>query len=137
LWSLTAWIIRIKVTERKQAEENLRRAKADLETRVQERTKELALRASQLRALAGEITISEQRERKRLASFLHDHLQQLLVGAKFRLSVLRKAGDDGIKLVAKEIEAIVEACPDKVRDRESALSGPSGSSGRIGSGCGL
>lgn len=33
-----------------------------------------------LRTLAGSLTLAEQRERRRLALFLHDHFQQLLVG---------------------------------------------------------
>jgi PAS domain-containing protein/CheY-like chemotaxis protein len=116
--------ILMDITQRKQAEENLRRGKEELEARIQERTKELALRASQLRALAGEITISEQRERKRLASLLHDHLQQLLVGAKFRLSVLRRTGDEEAKLVAREIENIVDESIQTSRSLTAELSPP-------------
>jgi signal transduction histidine kinase len=43
-------------------------------------------RAVQLRALTIELGDVEQRERQRLAKVLHDHLQQLLVGAKFGLA---------------------------------------------------
>jgi PAS domain S-box-containing protein len=46
-------------------------------------------RAKQLQALAMELTRAEHRERQRLARFLHDHLQQLLVGAKFNVTMLR------------------------------------------------
>lgn len=46
---------------------------------------ELKQRADQLARLAAELTLTEQRERHRLAKVLHDHLQQLLVGAKFGL----------------------------------------------------
>src|SRR5262245_34337127 len=54
----------------------LRRAHDELERRVQERTAELLRQSQELRALAGEITLVEQRERSRLAKVLHDHLQQ-------------------------------------------------------------
>ena len=47
----------------------------------------LAQRARQLRALALELTRAEQRERRRLGRMLHDHLQQLLVGARMSLSL--------------------------------------------------
>ena len=60
-----------------------------LEQRVTERTAESQQRASQLRKLALELTQTEQRERHRLAQILHDHLQQLLVGAKLNLGMLR------------------------------------------------
>ena len=46
-------------------------------------------RAGQLRALAVELGQTEQRERRRMAKVIHDHLQQLLVGAKFNLGALR------------------------------------------------
>lgn len=46
-------------------------------------------RASLLQRLAMELTQTEHRERQQLAKTLHDHLQQLLVGAKFNLNILR------------------------------------------------
>jgi PAS domain S-box-containing protein len=59
--------INIDITERKKAEE------------------ELIQSQSRLRALATELNLAEQRERKRLAIELHDHLQQLLVLGKLKL----------------------------------------------------
>jgi signal transduction histidine kinase len=50
----------------------------------------LELRAAQLRATALELTQVEQHERQRLAGVLHDHVQQLLVAAKFRIACLAK-----------------------------------------------
>ena len=70
------------VTDAKQAEAEIRTLNAELEARVVDRTR-------QLRALALELTKTEQRERKRLATLLHDHLQQLLVGAKFTVGAMR------------------------------------------------
>ncbi|MBE0535768.1 MAG: response regulator [Phycisphaerae bacterium] len=76
----------------RQSEEHLRQVNESLEQRVRERTAELALknvqlksRAEQLSRLASELTLTEQRERHRLAKVLHDHLQQLLVAAKIGL----------------------------------------------------
>ncbi len=117
--------VSMDITERKQAEDIIRRANEELEARVQERTSELAVRANQLRALAGELTISEQRERKRLANLLHDHLQQLLVGAKYRLTVLsNRVADDGTKLAAKEIEALIDEAIRSSRSLTAELSPP-------------
>jgi PAS domain S-box-containing protein len=70
-------------------------ARQELEDRVHVRTAELERRAEQLAHLASELTLTEQRERRRLAQILHDHLQQLLVGAKFGLETLRRHPEDG------------------------------------------
>ena len=85
------------ITERHNAEEALRQARDDLEQRVSERTAQLQKRADQLARLTSELTLAEQRERRRLAQVLHDHLQQLLVGAKFGLEVLSRSVQDDLK----------------------------------------
>src|SRR5690606_29927119 len=57
------------------------------------RANETAVRqATELRLLAHELTMTEQRERTRLAEILHDDLQQLLVAAKFKVSALAPLG---------------------------------------------
>ncbi|MEW6752719.1 MAG: response regulator [Candidatus Latescibacterota bacterium] len=80
----------LDVTERRQAEEALRQLNSELEERVRERTVELEERAGQLARLTAQLTQVEQRERRRLAHVLHDHLQQLLVGATYGLEVLAR-----------------------------------------------
>ncbi len=52
--------------------------------------KTLHHRAEQLRALASELTLTEQRERRRLAQILHDNLQQMLVAAKMQLKRIKE-----------------------------------------------
>jgi PAS domain S-box-containing protein len=88
------------ITARKQteealrhSEERLRESAERLEQLVHARTKELVQSQKQLRALATELNLAEQRERNRLAADLHDHLQQLLVLGKLKLRQgLRLAG---------------------------------------------
>ncbi len=67
------------VTERNRAEMALQQANLKLEQR-----------AAQLRVLTSELTQAEQRERRRLAQVLHDHLQQLLVAAKLQVNLAQR-----------------------------------------------
>ncbi len=76
------------ITRRKHVEEALQAAHAELEGRVGERT-------AQLRALAAELSQSEERERRRIAQILHDDLQQLLVAARLRLEAVRERKEAG------------------------------------------
>ena len=73
-------------TERREAEEALRRAKDELERRVEERTAELHEHTVRLRELAGQLASAELRERKRLAALLHDVLQQYLVAGQMHVA---------------------------------------------------
>ena len=80
------------ITERKRSEEALREAQRhfqqwnnQLEQAVGMKTVELRHSQERLRALTNELNVTEQRERKRLATELHDHLQQMLVLAKIKL----------------------------------------------------
>lgn len=56
-------------------------ARKAAETQLAERTAEVQRSASQLAQLAEELTLVEFRERRRMAEYLHDHLQQLLYAA--------------------------------------------------------
>jgi DNA-binding response OmpR family regulator/two-component sensor histidine kinase len=69
----------------RRSEERLREFAMQLEQLVAERTQELVQSQARLRALATELNLAEQRERKRLAAELHDHLQQMLVLGKLKL----------------------------------------------------
>ncbi|MFO7654405.1 MAG: PAS domain-containing protein [Candidatus Krumholzibacteriia bacterium] len=112
------------ITERKAAEKALRKANEQLERRVRERTAELDRRAAQLRALSAELTLSEQRERRRMARLLHDHLQQLLVGAKFRTTILGRHEDPVVKQATRELESLVDEAIQASRDLTTELSPP-------------
>ncbi|HUW60531.1 MAG TPA: response regulator [Candidatus Bathyarchaeia archaeon] len=97
--------------ERKRAEEQLRELNETLEQRVAERTAMAEERASQLRALANELTQSEQRQRRRFAQMLHDELQQLLIAAKFRVGALRSrtSGEEQLDAVDQVDELLDES----------------------------
>ncbi len=69
------------------ANDALQRNNLLLETRVAERTAELAQRSTQLQALARDLTRAEERERDRIAQVIHDHLQQLLSVARINIGL--------------------------------------------------
>ncbi|MFO7964321.1 MAG: PAS domain S-box protein [Desulfobacterales bacterium] len=90
----TGVVIFSDITERKRSQQELQQARDELKIRVKERTEELEKRATQLARLSSELTLSEQRERDRIAEVLHDHLQQLIVGAKIGQEMLISDLDD-------------------------------------------
>ena len=68
-----------------EAQLHFQRWNKELEQAVSTKTIELRHSQERLRALTNELNLAEQRERKRLATELHDHLQQMLVLAKIKL----------------------------------------------------
>lgn len=90
------------VTGRREAALQLQEANAVLEQRT-----------AQLRELAAELTQAEDRERRRLAQILHDELQQLLVGARFGLSVIRQQAQ--AEAMLREIERVDALLGESVR----------------------
>ena len=116
--------ISIDITLQKHKEVELRQARDTLELRVQERTTALEQTSDQLRALASELTLAEQRERRRLAQILHDGLQQYLVAAKFRVTLLGRADDPTVRNACQEIQGILDECVASSRSLTSELSPP-------------
>jgi signal transduction histidine kinase len=125
----------IDVTKRKQAEETLRRANDALERRVMERTaeltraneileKQIAMRKKaasklleyqeQLRSLASELSLAEERERRRIAMYLHDNTCQNLVAAKIKLEKLKRAQtpDNHYRSLNEVVELLEQAVQD-------------------------
>ncbi len=97
------------ITDRKEAQARLERFAEELEREVAERTQELVDSQEQLRALATELNLTEQREHKRLATELHDYLAQTLVLGRLKLGQTR------------HLPNVPSACMELIRQTEQVL----------------
>lgn len=112
-------------TGRHRMESWLKALNETLEKRVEERTAVAERRAGLLRRLANELTNAEQRERRRLAQVLHDHLQQLLVAAKMQVGVLvMREADQTKEDHLHQVEDLLKRSIDTSRSLTVELSPP-------------
>lgn len=119
------------LTERKQAEEALRRAHEELEGRVRERTAELAQANASLRAeilereraerarteLHARLVFAQEDERRRIAREMHDQFGEQLTALSLRIGILKHACSDdaalrehveALETVAKQLDSDVD-----------------------------
>ena len=99
------------ITDRKQAEEALRRLNERLEQQVAQRTEDLRHTVGRLQQLTLEMSQAEDRERRRIADILHDDVQQTLAAAKFHLNLLSSEPRS-----AEESREIVEQVKQMLKD---------------------
>ncbi len=109
--------IMVNITERKEAEEALRRVYDDLEVRIKERTAELTASNVELlreigerKRLEKELVEITETERRRIGQNLHDDLGQLLTGIAFMTqSLAEKLAEGSVPEVsdAARIQALV------------------------------
>jgi signal transduction histidine kinase/CheY-like chemotaxis protein len=114
------------VTDLHRAEEQRLNFTLELKRQVNERTLELVNSQTRLRELATELTLTEQRERHRVATELHDYLSQLLVVSRLKLGHTRQVlGADSPSLaLVKETEDVLDQALTYTRTLVAELSPP-------------
>ncbi|MCA9837230.1 MAG: response regulator [Trueperaceae bacterium] len=85
--------------------------KVSLRKRLDEKNQSLAEKNEQLRKLASDLSLAEQRERHRIAQILHDDLQQQVYGAQIMLRTTQRQLPDSatarINAVYEQLEQII------------------------------
>lgn len=102
---------------RKRVEEELRRAHADLELRVEERTAEL-------RKLSQRLVQVQEAERRNIAHELHDEVGQVLTGLKLILEMSTRLPAEAAKAQLPDAQALVNDLMNKVRNLSLDLRPP-------------
>ena len=118
--------------ELRKSEEALRLANEELEQRVRERTTELLLlledlekSRDDLRKLASELVLAEERERKKISVTLHDEVAQTLAAARMRIDLLRsKPGDDDSRRALDEAQQLLVQAIRETRSLMTDISNP-------------
>jgi PAS domain S-box-containing protein len=109
----------------RQGEERLRKFALELEQLVEERTRDLVRSQNRLRALATELNLTEQRQRGRLATELHDYLGQLLALGKIKVSqAARRPLDEPTAKLVTDLKEIMDQSLTYTRTLVAELSPP-------------
>jgi PAS domain S-box-containing protein len=116
--------VNFDVTEHKRTEERRHSFTQELESRVAERTHELTQLHERLRALATELNLTEQRERKRLATDLHDYLAQLLALLCMKLGQIKRLPSSAAQTEIAQAESVVNEALIYTRTLVTQLSPP-------------
>jgi PAS domain S-box-containing protein len=125
--NITGWLSSITdITQRKQAEDALRRSHEELEGRVRQRTADLSAANKQLQAalterrrLEHELLEITDKERRRIGLNLHDDLGQKLTGIALMLKGLqvklaRRGSEDAVE--ASKIHKLIQETMNQTRD---------------------
>src|SRR5439155_12955494 len=78
-----------------------------------------------LRSLASELTISEERERRRIAVALHDHIGQLLALSEIKLEKIKALSPKPtVAAAVEQVRELLSEAADRARHLTTELSPP-------------
>ncbi|MFH5805383.1 PAS domain-containing protein [Alienimonas sp. DA493] len=112
------------VTAEKRYAAALEEAKARLEQANDRLEREVARRTAQLRTAAERLAEAGRQERDRIAHVLHDHLQQILVGAKMNLSALTMTSEGPARELSERVSELIDEAIGESRSLSAELSPP-------------
>src|SRR5277367_4223688 len=112
------------LSSRKQAEEALQNAHAELEKRVQERTAELASTNESLQKLSGQLIRAQDDERRRIARELHDSTGQVLAALAMTLSQMQKETSSANQRKFEECRELIRSAASEIRNLSYLLHPP-------------
>lgn len=142
---IASFITHREFNERKRTEEALQNAYAELEQKVEERTTELRkineslqkeiterkraeekirVYQEQLQSLASQLSITEERERHRIATDLHDYIGQTLALCQIKLGALRESASPTLAASVDGIRDLIEQTIHYTRSLTSEPSDP-------------
>ena len=124
LWNTNPWLLvpalaplyliqrALAVPQLKQDEQELQRAKEDLEARVTERTRELQHAYQTLQAVSQQLMRTQEEERTKIARELHDQIGQALTVIKINLQTVQHS---------PEAPTITQRLEESIRNVERAM----------------
>jgi signal transduction histidine kinase len=110
--------LRKEIRRRKKAERELKKHRDQLEELVAERT-------AQLRSLAHELSLVEEKQRREIATYLHDEINQAMALATFKIESLQEISPaKNIKRKLNEIKEHLEQTTQRIRSLTFEISPP-------------
>ncbi|HEY2119689.1 MAG TPA: PAS domain-containing protein [Candidatus Acidoferrum sp.] len=117
----------LDITDRKRAEDELRKAQVELEQKVRERTWELAGANNSLRELSGRLLQLQDNERRKFARELHDSIGQLVAALSMNVGAIASNSDpanERIQELHKDSQELVQEISKEIRTLSHLLHPP-------------